>query len=97
MITCQFKRLVILLEAENPKHQKYLVVMFPFIYHYLEACNVQCQCVDCDEEFAILLIEECSDFFVVVVVICITTLDPQKRFRKRGCRIILILDFKSNV
>lgn len=43
------------------------------------------------------LFEECSGlgFFVVVVVICSTALDPQKRFRKRGYRIILILSFKA--
>lgn len=49
----------------------------------------------CDLEFAVFSVEECSDFGFFVVVVCVTTLDPQKRFRKRGYRIILILHFKA--
>lgn len=36
-------------------------------------------------------------FVAVVVAICIAVLDPQRKFSKRGYRIILILHFKSNV
>lgn len=53
------------------------MVIFLFIYCYLEACDANCYCVVCDVEFAVFSLKECSDlgFFVVV---CITILGLQK-------------------
>lgn len=50
----------------------------------------------CDVDFAVFSTEECSDFGFFVVV-RITTLGPQKRFRKRDYRINTNLAFESDV
>lgn len=71
------------------------MVMFLFLYCYLEArntpvlvCGLWCKILQCFQLRNVQIL----GFFVVI---CITALDPQKRFRKRGYRIILILHFKA--
>ena len=49
----------------------------------------------CDVEFAGFSVEECSDFGVWLLLFVSLPLIPQRRFRKRGYRIILILHFKA--